>query len=441
MNGLNRHISIPKTFNLRNSLRKEKESSTSKTKNDSSSSEGENSEYIPIIRTMDNATILSKYTAILSRTSEDAITMEELDGLQQDLEKLLSTCATRNRYLRSEVVSLDKEEKRDKKKLLDKAPMKRKRIEEKVKQKEARNGSRLIKKHGLNVNNYIEAPVRQQELPKLTIPKNDTSEKFWASVEPFCAELQKEDVLFLDSLIENCSKEINVKIPEVGEHYVHEWANELYGDDSSVPIKAPRKGVNPENKKNFINALLETFSNQKTQSLLIEERISNLPAVPPTSPHIFNHKLKNKSVGCVEKRLKKELLEQGIINREDYHRSSPDDEVLQEVKKVQQELTIVNDQNVRELKKLKEIVAKDMHRQEVKEALDRCDQQIMELYSKVIETKQKALSNEDKDIDKNDLNVQITEDFADEADRLIDKQFILNKELLDLTDLSTFFYE
>lgn len=42
--------------------------------------------------------------------------MEDLDALQQDFEKLLSTCAVRNRLLRSEVESIDRvEEKREKK--------------------------------------------------------------------------------------------------------------------------------------------------------------------------------------------------------------------------------------------------------------------------------------------------------------------------------------
>lgn len=41
--------------------------------------------------------------------------MEDLDALQQDFERLLSTCAVRNRLLRSEVESIDRvEERREK---------------------------------------------------------------------------------------------------------------------------------------------------------------------------------------------------------------------------------------------------------------------------------------------------------------------------------------
>lgn len=52
---------------------------------------------------------------VLSRTPEDGVSMEDLDALQQDFERLLSTCAVRNRLLRSEVESIDRvEERREK---------------------------------------------------------------------------------------------------------------------------------------------------------------------------------------------------------------------------------------------------------------------------------------------------------------------------------------
>lgn len=60
----------------------------------------------------------------------------------------------------------------------------------------------------------------------------------------------------------------------------------------------------------------------------------------------------------------------------------------------------------------------------------------MELYSKIILAKQKALQNEDEDIDKQLINEQITKDFESEADSLVEQQYILNRELLDLTDSS-----
>lgn len=52
---------------------------------------------------------------VLLRTFDDGITMDDLDALQQDLEKLLTNCALRNRLFRTEIESIDRvEEKRDK---------------------------------------------------------------------------------------------------------------------------------------------------------------------------------------------------------------------------------------------------------------------------------------------------------------------------------------
>lgn len=53
---------------------------------------------------------------VLSRSVEDGVGMEDLDQLQHDLEKLLSTTAVRNRLLRSEIESIDRVEERRKNK-------------------------------------------------------------------------------------------------------------------------------------------------------------------------------------------------------------------------------------------------------------------------------------------------------------------------------------
>lgn len=54
----------------------------------------------------------------------------------------------------------------------------------------------FVKKHvGLPVNKIIsEATHTHQELPKVTLPKNDDSDKFWASIDPFCTTVCKDDI-------------------------------------------------------------------------------------------------------------------------------------------------------------------------------------------------------------------------------------------------------
>lgn len=74
-----------------------------------------------------------------------------------------------------------------------------------------------------------------------------------------------------------------------------------------------------------------------------------------------------------------ELVEQGILKPDDIQRVlTPDDEILQEIKKCQQELAAVNEHNVQQLNKLKDIVTRDQRRLEVKEALRKIDKQVLQ---------------------------------------------------------------
>lgn len=57
---------------------------------------------------------------------------------------------------------------------------------------------------------------------------------------------------------------------------------------------------------------------------------------------------------------------------------APEDEILQEIKKCQQELSAVNEHNVEQLNKLKDNVIRDQRRLEVKEALRKIDKQVQQ---------------------------------------------------------------
>lgn len=55
-----------------------------------------------------------------------------------------------------------------------------------------------------------------------------------------------------------------------------------------------------------------------------------------------------------------ESVEEGVLKPKDVPKvSTPEDEIFQEIRKCQQELLTVNQQNVKELNKLKDIVIKD----------------------------------------------------------------------------------
>lgn len=69
--------------------------------------------------------------------------------------------------------------------------LKRRKVDEKGKYKDTENGVRIIKTKPIN--NFISDLPLKQEVPKVSLPRNDT-DKFWLSVEPFCCDISKEDV-------------------------------------------------------------------------------------------------------------------------------------------------------------------------------------------------------------------------------------------------------
>ncbi|KAJ8934867.1 hypothetical protein NQ314_013141 [Rhamnusium bicolor] len=380
---------------------------------------------IPIIKQIDNARLLPKYTTILAK-SDDGVSRDDLDELQQDLEKLLSSSAIRIRYLLSEIGEIDRNDDHDRK-AHDKTSLKRKRPDEKPKFKDLKNGMRVIKKHGLPVNKFVGDTHLHKEVPKVTLPKNDNSDKFWASIEPFCTKVNKDDVAFLDSLIQEFSKEIDIKLPEVGKHYASAWSEEIMNDEQ-ILAKSPIKKTVSFDKRNGLHGMVDTFSLPQTQRprTLIEERVLSA---------LLKNGENETTVAKLKDGLKKELVEQGILNIEDLTKNIPEDEILTEIKKCQQELTTVNEYNIEELSKLKTVVCIDLHSNELKEQLEKVDKQVLDLYNKKMISRKTAQQEERDDFDKATSTEQITKEFEGQADALLKQQIELNREINGLTDM------
>lgn len=141
---------------------------------------------------------------------------EDLDAIQLELELLLSTVSQRARALKTEYESLDREDKRDRKgKYIEKQPSspstKRKRDEKKFKDgakyfgnqtkvvrvKGSSSHSRVVAQHtddSMDSVPYFPTNYALRENPKLVMPKNDTPNKFWLSVEPYCMPISHEDI-------------------------------------------------------------------------------------------------------------------------------------------------------------------------------------------------------------------------------------------------------
>lgn len=77
----------------------------------------------------------------------------------------------------------------------------------------------------------------------------------------------------------------------------------------------------------------------------------------------------------IERRVKKELIEQGLLDLDDFGKDN-EDEILAEIKRVRTELAAIAEYNCNELKKLQTVAKEEMKRLEVKRKLDSVDQAV-----------------------------------------------------------------
>lgn len=176
------------------------------------------------IKGQDNFKLLPRYSAALGRPHDDSMPAEDLDAIQLELEMLLSTVAQRARALKYEFESLDREDKREKKgKYIEKQPAsppgKRKRgatdDNKKTKENAKYFGTQKMAKlkssahspapsqhtdDSLDAVPYFQSNHAPRENPKVVLPKNDTPNKFWLSVEPYCMPISQEDIKVITGL-------------------------------------------------------------------------------------------------------------------------------------------------------------------------------------------------------------------------------------------------
>ncbi|KFV78420.1 Transcriptional adapter 3, partial [Struthio camelus australis] len=87
------------------------------------------------------------------------------------------------------------------------------------------------------------------------IPKNDAPNRFWASVEPYCADLTNEEVRVLEELLKPPEDEAeHYKIPPLGKHYSQRWAQEDLLEEQKDGARAAAAA---DKKKGILGPLTE----------------------------------------------------------------------------------------------------------------------------------------------------------------------------------------
>lgn len=384
---------------------------------------------------------------------------------------LLSTVALRYRFLKTELEKLDKNTddhrtERKQGKFIDKQPTsptgKKKRVDEKIKIRESgKSFTKLMKTSKMRNISPIVVPsssssssIQQNEDSMDAVPymqnnstssqakdksklllKNDTPNKFWLSVEPYCMPITQEDIKLLDDLIDEYSGPLIPPIPDLGAHYSSRWAaDDLREEQDNSNPNSKTKGKQHANSvangevmnlmrkgEKIIGEGITGPLTQRLVSALMEENFKsdngtdteNVPNNNGLDVGSASSLLKNGI--SIERRVRKELIEQGILDPEDCLRPEQDDEILSEIKRVRTELSAIAEYNSSELNKLHSAAKAEMDRLEVKRQLDAVELEISEMSKKIVATKLKRRP--------------ITKQEREEIFRLTDEQKRLSDQL------------
>lgn len=388
---------------------------------DTSSEGAEMTSNLPALKSIDSARQLPRYSMILQRNAEEGVGMEDLDTLQLELETLLSSVVVRTRTLQDEIANLSSaEERRDKRSKSGKglSSFDKKIREDKARAKDMNSKTQsplttkiLKQKTSLSGNDRIvpnpheivRVEGSKSDVPKLLLPKNDTTNKFWASVDPYCTDIMPDDIKLLEELIGTHGDLGEFKkIPPLGRHYSLSWSHNdlLQEEDAANPNREKKKsrsdmsvlvgkaekrvnGIAGPLTQRLVSALLEEnvyVANNNTENKLFRD------GDPPVLRDLSIQNSMN-----LELRVHKELVEQGILEPDAHKKNQEDDEILAEIKRCQQDLTSLSSHNVNQLKRLLNLAQEESKRQALKRKISTADNEVVEHYNKLLASKQRKV--------------------------------------------------
>lgn len=418
---------------------------------------------IPHIKCQDNAEQLPKYHAALMRPASSELPPDDLEPIQAELENLLSTVALRYRVLKSELESSDSR----RTKHLDRAP-----ISPDKRRRGAPGGSGKPRKFSSANSPLNHPPTKISKLktssaspapsqhtddssdvsvhnPKNLYHRNDTPNKFWLSIEPYTVPITQEDIRLLDGLLEEYSGSLAPHIPDLGAHYTAQWgiedvkeeqdkagvgkksSNGQPNGDMMRVLRNSKKmgdGITGPCTQRLVSALVEENMNGDGHSTATatttstENSNSSLENIPNNTNMVHTRSAANlllKNGIAAEKRIRKELIEQGILEAKDAtsggERHEEVDEVYMEIQRVRSDLMAIAESNTSQLTALKEVALNEIKRLEIRRKLDEVDHDIIEQHKRIQLAKQKGRT--------------LSKAERDDILRLTDKQKKLSHEL------------
>ena len=258
----------------------------------------------------------------------------------------------------------------------------------------------------------------------------DAPNRFWATVEPYCADITLDDLKFLEDSIKASEDDSEYyKIPPLGKHFSEKWAMEDLAEEQEMGKKANDKKQSTLKSSNADNIndsaladMIKTGSEsghipvdeacpfgpltQRLISAFVEENI-----IAPITEESLDTKVSGDAgkvaaqagtklmhvphARTLEVKIRQELAVQGIIEKSEDHEIENEDggdEVLNELKKRQAELQALVKLNQTSKRELLEAAQTEMRKQELRHRVQSADADVLEWFRKFSSYKQNKKS-------------------------------------------------
>ena len=264
--------------------------------------------------------------------------------------------------------------------------------------------------------------------PKLTY---EAPNKFWSYVEPYCSDILPEQITAVEESLSSKADIVEYyKIPALGKHYSEIWNKEDFLEEQQQSSKIDKKRSSPisgtdltEKLSNdcIMSAIKEegcsygSFT-QRLISALVDENImapvcendlhdaikldNNKTEMKTQKNH--NSSSSNNHTKSLESAIKEELYSLGLIDslNEEENYMDADDEILLELRRLQNELKAVRSHNKHNVSKLVARAKIAMKKQEVRQKAKVLDAEVVDIFRKLSSSKakKKGFSRKDREI-------------------------------------------
>ncbi|KAI4827109.1 hypothetical protein KUCAC02_030533, partial [Chaenocephalus aceratus] len=215
---------------------------------------------------VEHVKVCPRYTAVLGRSEDDGIGIEELDTLQLELETLLSSASRTPASpggAETDPHRLAGQEGDKRFPEAGKRPGPCRLYSPQTKEAEVGRKRRHTPGPGPGrpKSKNLQAKAQEyeftddpQDIPRT--PKNDAPNRFWASVEPYCADITNEEIRLLEELLKPRRMRLSILKSQL-------WGNTtLSGGLRKICWRSRGKGARANDKKKNVESLLKKSESQ-----------------------------------------------------------------------------------------------------------------------------------------------------------------------------------